>query len=321
MEESRARDSTPTVRQSPPVRGSLRLTVAASNPQIRAGTDFSVFVTIQNPFDVPITLYQVETHIPIELIDVNRVRLERAKEPEQPQLGSLFQRIYKAILSRFKDRYSQSGIAIAVGTDFSPEEREYVSVRQQVQTAGEHSTIVGVQFAFPQNPSSEELDRIFSRLIDYKRGLVPVQLQPGNSVVKQFVLRTRNWLLFTPLSHTFQIQVKYSVDGADNSDTVPYHLSIASTIAAMTVGASAGAVLGAILKILTSAPQSNLLSAATAIIAAVLASVAVVVAFARKSGAQPMVTVEDFWGGALIGISVGFFGFAGFLDLFARKPA
>ncbi|MFK8849115.1 hypothetical protein [Streptomyces sp. Ac-502] len=39
------------------------------------------------------------------------------------------------------------------------------------------------------------------------------------------------------------------------------------------------------------------------------------VAFARKSSAQPFVAIEDFWGGAIIGFSVGYFGFQNFADM------
>ena len=62
-----------------PIRGSLRLRINTSSPKIAAGSDFSIFVVIQNPFDVPITIYQVQTHIPIELFDVNGLRLDRAR--------------------------------------------------------------------------------------------------------------------------------------------------------------------------------------------------------------------------------------------------
>jgi hypothetical protein len=51
---------------------------------------------------------------------------------------------------------------------------------------------------------------------------------------------------------------------------------------------------------------------------AILASVAVVLGFARKSNSQSLVSVEDFWGGVLIGVSVGFAGFDQFSSLFAH---
>ena len=62
-----------------PTRGPLRLEVSSSTPVMTGGTDFSIFVSISNPFDVPVTVYQVLTHIPIELIDRNTARLVKVQ--------------------------------------------------------------------------------------------------------------------------------------------------------------------------------------------------------------------------------------------------
>jgi hypothetical protein len=183
---------------------------------------------------------------------------------------------------------------------------------------GDHASIVGIEFRFPTNPTPEELDRLFRRLMNFRKGLVPITLQPGDSIVRQFVLRTRQWLLFTPLSHRFQIQVNYTGDNVDHTDTISYEQSIRSTIGAMAAGACCGAVLGAVLKTFGSAGSAGAASILQAVLVALLASIAVVVAFARKSAAQPIVSVEDFWGGALIGFSVGFFGFDRFSGLFGQ---
>jgi hypothetical protein len=185
---------------------------------------------------------------------------------------------------------------------------------------GPNSSVVGLQLSFPQNPSSEELDKIFRRIADYKQGIIPVTLQPGDSVVRQFVLCTRNWLLFTPLTHTFQIQVNYSSDGVDHSDTISYQQSIRATMGAMVLGAVSGALMGTFLKNLTATPPSSGVPFLRVAAASVLASVAVIIAFARKSTAQPIISIEDFWGGALIGFSTGFFGFDQFFGLFLSKP-
>jgi hypothetical protein len=305
-----------------PVRGSLRLSIMTSSPQVAAGTDFSIFVVIQNPFDIPITVYQVQTHIPIELIDVNRLRIEQAKSEKESTPRSWTTMIYDWLINLLdKGSRSYSGIAIAVGTDFDPEAtQEYIKTEINLTQAriGDNVTVSGVQFAFPQNPSSEELDRIFHRLSNYQKGLIPVTLQPGDSIVKQFVLRIPSWLLFTPLTHMFQIQVNYSSDGVDHSDTIAYQQSIRATIGAMALGAIIGAVIGNSLKSLTEPSAANL-SILQTMAASILASIAVVIAFARKSTAQPIVSVEDFWGGALIGFTTGFFGFDRFFGLFSSS--
>jgi hypothetical protein len=299
-----------------PTRGSLRLSASASSAQIVAGSDFSIFVNIQNPYDVPITIYKVDTHIPIELLDVNGRRLERARSQAVVK-SAWWQPFLHWFVDRFPSRDTFSGVAIAVGTDFNPDqEKSFVEMATNIGgITGNNATITGVQLNFPTNPTSEELDRIFSRISDYQKGLIPTTLQPGDSVVKQFVLRTRRWLFFAPLTHTFQIQVSYSVDHIDHSGTISYEQRIAAPLRAVTFGGIAGAAAGSILKSLTQ-PWTGSGSFILALCAAMLSSVAVTIACARKASAQPIISIEDFWGGSLIGFSVGFFGFDQFAGLF-----
>lgn len=134
-------------------------------------------------------------------------------------------------------------------------------------------------------------------------------------MVKQFVLCTRRWLFFAPLTHAFQIQVSYSVDHIDHTGTISYEQRIAAPLRAVALGGIAGAAAGSILKSLTQ-PWTGLGSFILALCAAILSSVAVTIAFARKASAQPIISIEDFWGGSLIGFSVGFFGFDQFVGLF-----
>jgi hypothetical protein len=302
-----------------PVRGPLALTPSLSSPQVTAGTDFSIFVTIQNPFDVPVTLYDVRTHLPVELLDVNRARLNSVLRAGEDGQRKDWWGIGEWLRSRRALIRSQSGVATAVGTGFSPETVAEL-IKTQVNITGDitaGTTIAGMVLNFPENPSSEELDSVFRRVLDLREGLVPVRLQPGDQIIRQFRLRTRHWLFFAPLTHTFQIQANFSVDGADHNCTVAYPVTIRAQLSAIILGGITGAIVGGLLRVLTQpATNPGPGNAAKAILIAVLATLAVVVGFARKSSSQSFVSVEDFWGGGLIGVSVGFIGYEQFLDLF-----
>jgi hypothetical protein len=311
-----------------PVRGFPGINVTTASAQTYAGADFSIFVIIQNPFDVPITLGQIQTHLPVELYDVNRAVIDHAQVRAVETVAakrSDFPSIERWFAYRRFFREQQTGVAIAVGTNFAPEQlgREKGLPHVYVESgANIQGMVTGVNLDFPQNPSTEELMQVFSQLTNYSKGLTPITLQPGNSVVKQFRLRTKSRLFFTPLAYTFQIQVDYVMDGVDHSATVPYQLTIRSTLGSIALGSVAGAVLGATLRSLTgpSYPGVVSLPIARALAVSILASLAVVIAFARKSSAQTLVSVEDFWGGAVIGFTVGFFGFNQFFDLFIPSP-
>ncbi|MFF4140850.1 hypothetical protein ACFY0A_05535 [Streptomyces sp. NPDC001698] len=300
------------------IRGALEIAVTSSNPETVAGTDFSIFVVIRNPFDVPITLHDVQTHIPVELVDVNKLRLLGVERYER---RGLFETLNRWRWKRGVARQESGGMAVAVGTEFSPDTAG--AIKSSIHIGGtvhDGATVAGIQFNFPENPSPQELDRLFRRLQDYRRGVTPITLQPGNSTVRQFVLRTRSWLFFRPLAHTFEIQVGFTLDGVDQTATVAHEVLVNAPLPATVIGGMFGSLLGTSLRVLGAASTPSGGSFFRGMIIGVLASLVVVVAFARKSSAQPFVTIQDFWGGAIIGFSVGYFGFRGFVDLL-KPPA
>lgn len=323
--EVRPADASPE--QPVPSRGLLGLVVSTSNDEVKAGSNFSIFVTATNPYDVPVTLYQILTHVPVELLDMNSYRVYTSRKTEsnsEAYNANPFSRGASWIKKRFERREdllrSQTGIAIALGTELPPEDARSlfdanISVGSVVSDG--HTSIAGISFNFPENPTAQELDAIMRRAADYRRGVIPVTLQPGDSVVRQFVLRTKSRVLFTPIAHTFEIQATYSVDGLDHTVAIPFRLSIRAAMSSIVIGAFIGAILGSSVKALsaqnTSLHSENVLKG---LAVAVLASAAVVAAFARRSSAQPFVSVEDFWGGIVIGFSVGYFGFSQFGGLF-----
>jgi hypothetical protein len=99
-------------------------------------------LSIQNQFEVPITLYQVETHIPVELIDVNaprRVPESRSEfsRVEMKGMGPIYW-IKNALHRRAELIRAQTGIAVAMGTLLSEkEEREFLRTEIPVTPATE----------------------------------------------------------------------------------------------------------------------------------------------------------------------------------------
>ena len=308
-------------------RGSLKIEVSSSTPIVSSGSDFSIFVTIHNPFDAPVTIYQVLTHIPIELVDKVRPHIERLEAliASRGKSQSLIRFLINKVNSPLFTSSEGFGIAVAIGTEITGEQHKdlFQPLISLKGASANISNVVGVQLSFPEAPSAEQLDRIIFRLDAYKKGLIPVTIQPGDTVVRQFVLRTRHWLFFSPLDHTFNIQISYSIDGDDHFDTVPYRINIRTSIASVSIGAIIGAIMGSLLKNLsdTSVPHIDFVTVFQTLVVASIAAVAVVIAFARKAASQPIISIEDFWGGLLIGFSVGYFGFEQFTNLFTTPPS
>jgi hypothetical protein len=139
-----------------------------------------------------------------------------------------------------------------------------------------------------------------------------VELQPGNSTVRVFTVRTVNALFFVPSLYNLNIEVEYKIDEKTNHDTVAYEISVRAPLGAIITGPVIGSVLGYLVRIgLDSKILIELLTEATTkaphirfwagLVTAILIGGVVVVAFARKKDAQPILSIEDFLGGLFVG--------------------
>ncbi len=228
---------------APVSRGDLKIEVEVSKPLIVAGEQFSVFVNVTNPFEVPVIIYSVETMIPVELVAISEMGASWEKE-------------------------------IGVADGFATIDRDYL-----------------------------------------RKGLKPqpYTLQPDDRICKQIVLKTRGkklqWLAFTPMKLILEIQVRYRVDDRTHLDTVKTELDIQVGLKAIMWGAIAGGLLGGLVRLLVDQKYDLGKTELAYVAISVVFSAMAVVAFARKTGVQKIISIEDFFGGLLIGFIVGFQGY------------
>jgi len=303
------------------IRGALKIDVSASTSLVSAGKEFSIYVVIHNPFDVPITLHSTETHIPVELSDkIAEFRHNANKAKEQKEILEKIESIFKRMLKRSefwlqnfieKRNFEKTHrVAEAVGVEY---ERTLSKLPPSSITIGsgdltvQNDLILGHKWDidFADLPK-DEIRQILWDIEQYMQGKSPTILQPGNSVVRHFVLKTTNWLLFAPLAHTFQIQVTYDVTGKYQTDTIPFSVNIQASMFSALVGSVLGSLLGAFVR---TPPQSaSPLEIGRTMLTSAIFAIIIVVAFARKSNVQQIVSVEDFWGGVFIGFLTGYTG-------------
>jgi hypothetical protein len=146
----------------------------------------------------------------------------------------------------------------------------------------------------------------------------PVLLQPGNSTVQAFTLRTTQAIFFVPSSYNLNIQIEYEIDGLTNQDSIAYRLDVRAPIKALITGSVLGSAMGYLIKdiydrralvaLLRGGTPAEVVSWSVALIGAVLLGVLLVIAFARKKDTQPLISIEDFWGGVFVGFVAGYLG-------------
>ncbi|MBV9468258.1 MAG: hypothetical protein JOZ57_03375 [Abitibacteriaceae bacterium] len=133
-----------------------------------------------------------------------------------------------------------------------------------------------------------------------------------------FTLRAAHALFFTPSSFNLDFLVDYTIDGQPNQDVIDHQFSVRAPLWAIITGSIIGSILGYIMKTIFSppAPASSGFGDGTygaaayllRLLAYVILATIIVVAFARKKDVQPILSIEDFYGGFFVGVLAAYTG-------------
>lgn len=328
------------------IRGPLRYQVETSTPQIEAGKEFSVFIRITNPYDVEAKLKGVTTKLPAKFQDIEALNRERKKEQYMERLHKLTNHVLservpeikqaenekKAWLRKIiKDVFS-SGMfplgLLAVGTYDAAQYVKASTLSTQKDLDKELLNPANIELIVEkveQSPQPTEelsqivMDQLRTKLREAEEFKQPeVTLQPGNSIVQAFTLKTTQAILFAPSTYNLNLQIEYEIDSHVNQDSVGYQLNVRAPLKALISGAVVGSLTGYLVrdifdqKVLLSLIQNptrvSFASWLVALFGNVLVAALLVIAFARKKDAQPILSIEDFWGGVFVGFLAGYTG-------------
>jgi hypothetical protein len=167
-------------------------------------------------------------------------------------------------------------------------------------------------------------------------------LQPGSTDVWTIRLGSRRTPFFIPARYKLQLTVIYGLepespteeknnarDGGENnarklcSNTSSFNVQVRAALWSVILGGVIGGVVGSVARSLqgvggeTAFSGTHANSTIGALALSAILSGAAVIFSARKTEAQSFVTVEDFWGGLLIGFLIGYSGTAAFAKITA----
>lgn len=333
--------------------GRLDLSVELSSPQVFSGSVFSIYLHVRNPFARPVWIRRVTTHLPADIYSLDEEDDGHEKSGKEPTRGRMGDYMSQSLerLTKIERRLAELdarpladdvGAEVARLTEAASEIHSRLRSSQEVmggsviRSSGrafvrlEHATMpqlhieateesqVGVDMA----PRSGE-DVLL-------RGSLPLNtaLQPGSDNVWTITLATRKNPFFLPAAYKLNLSVLYTFDApsgdssgtlATCSNTAPATVNIRSSLWSVMGGSVIGGVLGASARLLqqVNAPKTtfNTASVVGPILLAIVLSIAAAIFAARKSETQSFVSVEDFWGGALVGFLIGYSGTAAFESL------
>lgn len=143
-------------------------------------------------------------------------------------------------------------------------------------------------------------------------GAEPWEISPGESTIQIFIGTPRKSLFFRPDKYKLTMYVDYSNrDREFFRETKVEEVDILTSLSSLIVGAVTGGLLGGILvRFLTAQTIYDILIWRNLfeIIGTGILSLLAVIALSRKTGAQTLVTIQDFWGGFFVGFLVGYSG-------------
>jgi len=154
-------------------------------------------------------------------------------------------------------------------------------------------------------------------------------LQPGSTDVRTIRLESRRTPFFIPAKFKLQLTVIYGLEApppgenaheARNlySNTTAFTVQVRAALWSIILGGVLGGIIGSIARSLQGSggeiafDTSHINSTIGAVLLAAILSGAAIIFSARKSDTQSFVTVEDFWGGLLVGFLIGYSGTAAF---------
>jgi hypothetical protein len=162
-------------------------------------------------------------------------------------------------------------------------------------------------------------------------------LQPGSTDVWTIRLGSRRTPFFIPARYKLQLTVVYGLapellveeertSARDlYSNTSSFNVQVRAALWSVILGGTIGGVVGSVGRSLQGAGGATAVtgihanSTIGALALSAILSGAAVIFSARKAEAQSFITVEDFWGGLLIGFLIGYSGTAAFAKITATS--
>lgn len=327
--------------------GLLDLSIELSSPEVVSGTRFALYLHVKNPFSRPIWIRKVTTHLPTAVQALETKRPPKNAHADQPSSSTLetYTQTVLGRLAGIQKRLAQldDNPGSDEAKDLTLQARELSEQLRRVHEASldaaasdQVSVSAGASAWISSNTRPLQVSahgehsavriegiRQQDETVALHGALPPdIALQPGGHNVWTLTLGTRKNPFFLPAAYRFNVTVLYSFDPPDSghgdvlhSNTAPTTINIRSSLWSVMAGSITGGLLGAAARILQQAKSMEEISALTAappLMLAVVLSIAAAIFAARKSETQSFVSVEDFWGGALVGFLIGYSGTAAF---------
>lgn len=288
-----------------------KLDVAIPEDAYEAGKIGTVRLIIRNSFDLPVDILEIQRPRSSYLTDIAEKSVSVCKQDGEASTDNA--------VSKFLRRSLSGATKVAVsGVSFAGMSAEFTPVQPEMNISAQKGSKVTVDRDFSRfhrvNIVAEQGSDV--ELVSQPTAVKPTpkqRIEPHCEIVAYFQVETNGWLLFKPTRMNLDTQIRYTVCGQERTQVVSCSLDVKPPLSSVVLGSLSGAFLGALarsLQPLTAGglPKWSFEAFVVGTGSAMVLSLIATIALSRKSGAQGFITVEDFFGGFVIGTLIGYQG-------------
>lgn len=286
-----------------------RLDVTVPEAVYEAGKISTVTILLRNPFDQPVEILEIQGPRSSHVREVSKgYRISENEKisvsPQSRRKLSWFQLLLQRIAKISITEVAFSGIR----AEF-PATSQELNINAHPNSEIEIDTNLGeydsVNINLQDGAKLRFTPHIQDKVSDEKTTMV---IEPHCEAVAYFQISTEGWLFFTPTRRSLSSLVRYRVNGREKTQVVGSEFDIRPPLLSMIIGSVVGSLLGTLAKVFNSTQVLEWQPLIVSLGASVVMSLIATIALSRKTGTQGFITVEDFFGGFVIGALIGYGG-------------
>jgi hypothetical protein len=290
-----------------------RLDVTVPEAVYEAGRVSTVTILLRNPFNEPVEILEIQgprsSHLSEVVRDVRASSRDNISTSKQAKRKSSWVRSFLGSLSRvLVTEVSVGGFSVEF-----PRLRSVLNISAKPNSETDIDTDLSnyeeVNISVDEGARVRFLPQVGLANSEEKKAIT---IEPHCEAVAYFEISTVGWLFFTPTRRSLNTLIKYRVNKKEKTQVVTSEFDVRPPLLSMVIGAILGSILGTLAKVLNKAQILEWQPIIVSLGAATVMSLIATIALSRKTGTQGFITVEDFFGGFVVGALIGYGGSAYF---------
>ena len=291
-----------------------RLDVTVPEAVYEAGRVSTVAILLRNPFNKPVEILEVQGPRSSHLSEVIKgIQSDKVNEDSNEKNGRAATSWFNSFLNLLTAKIKVTEVRFgAITAEFPTSGKSNIEIDTELDEYDEVNVRVADEATVKFSP------KIRSLAIDERKSIT---IEPHCEAVAYFQITTVGWLFFTPTRKSLYTLVKYRVDGKEKTQVVTSEFDVRPPLLSMVIGSLFGSLLGTTAKVLNSSQTLEWQPILVSIGSSAVMSLIATIALSRKTGTQGFITVEDFFGGFVVGALIGYGGSTYFEKALIPKTA